>query len=108
MRWRPHRSTLFPPTTLFRTRVAHLEVQPHPFAARAVILHPQAHLSLIGELQGVADQVGNHLTETRCVGVHPPRNAGTRLCDQLETLLGSPRSKCPDALLPAGPPGANQ
>ena len=50
----------------------------------------QHHLAVLGELDGVADEIHDHLAQAAGVADHGGRHVGRDVADQLQSLLVRP------------------
>ena len=72
------------------TGVAHLEAQFQPAQLALAAAHCDADLALAGELDGIADQVGDHLAQAQRVADQLSRHLGRDLEQEFESLLLGP------------------
>ena len=74
-------------------RVADGELNHHPVACVAHEFAPHGHLPLGSELEGVADEVDEHLAQAYGVAAHPRRDAGRQDGRKIKPLLLCPQGK---------------
>ena len=78
--------------------VRHADAQEHlagqcPFAGFSSLGFHE-HLALFRELECVADQIGQDLTETQGITTQPVGHRGERMGDELDVLLDHDRTEC--------------
>ena len=66
--------------------IAHREAQPYGGLARRAPLHAHDDLTPAGELDGIADQIEQHLLQPQGIAHQPPQGCGRQLQTQSEAL----------------------
>jgi hypothetical protein len=79
------------------------DLDPHQVGPGRVHRHGHRHLAPLGELDGVAGQVGEHLAEAAGVAGDHPRDGRVDGDHQLQALLLGQRRQQPDRALHQGP-----
>ncbi len=76
-------------------RIDHLKLYGQPFRIMAIhyALCPHLHLTSLGELDGIANQIENHLTDTGGITQHQVIRHVRFVIDEFEILLGGSRSQ---------------
>ena len=79
--------------------VGHGEMYSHCIAVGAFTTRLQTDFAVLGEFQGVAEQICDYLAEPIRIGMNHRRHSVAHLASEFDAFIGSSQGKCPNDLL---------